>query len=91
MKKNLSTEALKGFKKEPPNTTPMKRRNTDATGTPPNTAVQVLNLYFQSALKPQKAFSLRYKNKILKYFLIVILLGYTEYGSGCTGHSISYQ
>lgn len=51
MKKNLSTEALKGFKKEPPNTTPMKRRNTDATGTPPNTAVQVLNLYFQSALK----------------------------------------
>ncbi|KAL1488909.1 hypothetical protein ABEB36_014696 [Hypothenemus hampei] len=39
MKKNLSTEALKGFRKDT-NTTPMKRRNTDATNTPPNNAVQ---------------------------------------------------
>lgn len=40
MKKNLSTEALKGFRKES-NTTPLKRRNNDAPGTPPNAAVQV--------------------------------------------------
>lgn len=40
MKKNLSPEALKGFRKET-NTTPLKRRNPDGTGTPPNAAVQV--------------------------------------------------
>lgn len=34
MKKNLSTEALKGFRKE--TTTPLKRRNAEAPGTPPN-------------------------------------------------------
>ncbi|XP_066139777.1 protein hobbit isoform X1 [Euwallacea fornicatus] len=39
MKKNLSTEALKGFRKDT-NTTPMKRRNAEATGTPPNATVQ---------------------------------------------------
>lgn len=35
MKKNLSTEALKGFRKDA-NTTPLKRRNVDVPGTPPN-------------------------------------------------------
>lgn len=40
MKKNLSTEALKGFRKET-NTTPLKKRNTETPGTPPNASVQV--------------------------------------------------
>lgn len=35
MKKNLSTEALKSFRKDT-NNTPLKRRNTDACNTPPN-------------------------------------------------------
>lgn len=35
MKKNLSTEVLKGFRKES-NTTPLKRRNIDVPGTPTN-------------------------------------------------------
>ncbi|XP_048519501.1 protein KIAA0100 isoform X2 [Dendroctonus ponderosae] len=39
MKKNLSTEALKGFRKDT-NTTPMKKRGADPTSTPPNNAVQ---------------------------------------------------
>ncbi|XP_050307521.1 protein KIAA0100 isoform X2 [Anthonomus grandis grandis] len=38
-KKNLSTEALKGFRKDT-NTTPMKRRNADNSATPPNNTVQ---------------------------------------------------
>lgn len=41
MKKNLSTEALKGFRKDT-NTTPMKRRNTDSTSTPPNVSIQAI-------------------------------------------------
>lgn len=40
MKKNLSTEALKGFRKES-NSTPLKRRNTESPGTPPNPTLQV--------------------------------------------------
>lgn len=40
MKKNLSTEALKGFRKET-NTTPLKRRNAEGTDTPPNPTVHV--------------------------------------------------
>ncbi|XP_060521817.1 protein hobbit [Cylas formicarius] len=40
MKKNLSTEALKGFRKDT-NTTPLKRRS-DSTGTPTNTAIQAI-------------------------------------------------
>ncbi|KAF5270674.1 hypothetical protein FQA39_LY01412 [Lamprigera yunnana] len=41
MKKNLSTEALKGFRKES-NSTPLKRRNTETPGTPPNATIQAL-------------------------------------------------
>ncbi|KAF2895185.1 hypothetical protein ILUMI_10985 [Ignelater luminosus] len=41
MKKNLSTEALKGFRKES-NSTPLKRRNTDASGTSPNSTIKTL-------------------------------------------------
>ncbi|CAG9773769.1 unnamed protein product [Ceutorhynchus assimilis] len=51
-KKNLSTEALKGFRKDT-NTTPMKRRNADSTSTPPNNAVQGI----QSASAVQDAAS----------------------------------
>lgn len=40
MKKNLSTEALKGFRKDN-NSTPLKRRNADPTNTPPNASIQV--------------------------------------------------
>lgn len=40
MKKNLSTEALKGFRKEN-STTPLKKRNAEAPGTPPNASAQV--------------------------------------------------
>ncbi|KAI4455969.1 antigen mlaa-22-related [Holotrichia oblita] len=40
-KKNLSAEALKGFRKEA-NTTPLKRRNAEAPGSPPNATVQSL-------------------------------------------------
>lgn len=40
MKKNLSTEALKGFRKEG-STTPLKRRNAEGTDTPPNPTVHV--------------------------------------------------
>ncbi|XP_022903438.2 protein hobbit isoform X1 [Onthophagus taurus] len=41
MKKNLSTEALKGFRKET-NTTPLKKRinNQEGPGTPPNATIQ---------------------------------------------------
>lgn len=43
MKKNLSTEALKGFRKDNTTGTPLKRRNTDPSGTPPaNASIQVL-------------------------------------------------
>lgn len=42
MKKNLSTEALKSFRKES-NSTPLKRRNVDGAGTPPNATLQVRN------------------------------------------------
>ncbi|XP_076275427.1 bridge-like lipid transfer protein family member hobbit isoform X2 [Rhynchophorus ferrugineus] len=41
MKKNLSTEALKGFRKDT-NTTPMKRRNAESSNTPANTAMQAI-------------------------------------------------
>lgn len=48
MKKNLSTEALKGFRKES-NTTPLKRRNTEAPGTPPNVqvfSIKIVNIFY---------------------------------------------
>lgn len=46
MKKNLSTESLKSFRKEA-NTTPLKRRNAETPGTPSNTsAIQVINRTF---------------------------------------------
>jgi hypothetical protein len=51
MKKNLSTEGLKAFRKD--NTTPLKRRNTDAPGTPPNSSIQTL----QAAASTQDAHS----------------------------------
>lgn len=42
MKKNLSTESLKSFRKDS-NTTPLKRRNAEAPGTSPNAStIQVL-------------------------------------------------
>ncbi|CAH1098513.1 unnamed protein product [Psylliodes chrysocephalus] len=41
MKKNLSTDALKGFRKDN-STTPLKRRNTDASNTPPNNSIQTI-------------------------------------------------
>ncbi|KAG5900629.1 hypothetical protein JTB14_005906 [Gonioctena quinquepunctata] len=41
MKKNLSTEALKGFRKDS-TTTPLKRRNTDPSSTPPNASIQAI-------------------------------------------------
>ncbi|XP_074027559.1 bridge-like lipid transfer protein family member hobbit isoform X2 [Leptinotarsa decemlineata] len=41
LKKNLSTEALKGFRKENA-TTPLKRRNTDPSCTPPNASIQAI-------------------------------------------------
>ncbi|KAJ8969073.1 hypothetical protein NQ317_001147 [Molorchus minor] len=41
MKKNLSTDALKGFRKDS-STTPLKRRNTDSSSTPPNTSIQAI-------------------------------------------------
>ncbi|KAJ8953880.1 hypothetical protein NQ318_019120 [Aromia moschata] len=41
MKKNLSTEALKGFRKDS-SSTPLKRRNTDPSNTPPNTSLQAM-------------------------------------------------
>nr|XP_023019530.1 protein KIAA0100 [Leptinotarsa decemlineata] len=41
LKKNLSTEALKGFRKEN-TTTPLKRRNTDPSCTPPNASIQAI-------------------------------------------------
>ncbi|XP_017781578.1 PREDICTED: protein KIAA0100 [Nicrophorus vespilloides] len=49
MKKNLSTEALKGFRKEA-NTTPLKRRNTEGPGTPPN-ASTIQSLQTQSVVQ----------------------------------------
>lgn len=52
MKKNLSTEGLKAFRKDN-NTTPLKRRNTDAPGTPPNSSIQTL----QAAASTQDAHS----------------------------------
>ncbi|RZC33587.1 UPF0378 protein -like [Asbolus verrucosus] len=52
MKKNLSTEALKAFRKDS-NSTPLKRRNTDAPGTPPNSSIQTL----QAASTTQDAHS----------------------------------
>ncbi|KAJ3645169.1 hypothetical protein Zmor_022850 [Zophobas morio] len=52
MKKNLSTEALKAFRKDS-NTTPLKRRNTDVPGTPPNSSIQTL----QAAASTQDAHS----------------------------------
>ncbi|XP_056639867.1 protein hobbit [Diorhabda sublineata] len=41
MKKNLSTDALKGFRKDNA-TTPLKRRNTDPSSTPPNASIQAI-------------------------------------------------
>ncbi|CAG9812625.1 unnamed protein product [Phaedon cochleariae] len=41
LKKNLSTEALKGFRKDN-NSTPLKRRNTDPASTTPNAAIQTI-------------------------------------------------
>ncbi|CAH2014141.1 unnamed protein product [Acanthoscelides obtectus] len=41
LKKNLSTDALKFFRKDS-TSTPLKRRNTDASGTPTNTAIQTI-------------------------------------------------
>ncbi|CAG9838728.1 unnamed protein product [Diabrotica balteata] len=42
MKKNLSTDALKGFRKDNSTTTPLKRRNTDPSNTPPNNSIQAI-------------------------------------------------
>ncbi|CAG9863492.1 unnamed protein product [Phyllotreta striolata] len=41
MKKNLSTDALKGFRKDN-STTPLKRKNADTTSTPSNNSIQAI-------------------------------------------------
>lgn len=73
MKKNLSTEALKGFRKEN-GTTPSKRRNQDVAETKHNVPIQVVSYLILLCYSPSKMFYKHMDMFVYHYnFFIVVV------------------